>query len=140
VGRAAVDSSTVEKLPVRANGEPNGFRALAPRWLSRLLGRGPGTGAAGGGVLEITSNVAGATVTLDGNPVGVTSAHQPLAVSDVAAGKHEIVVQKPGYEPHSQQFTMGSGQALPLSLTLSPAESPAGATTPATGKPGDVPA
>src|SRR6185295_4347581 len=140
VARAAVENSTVEKVPARASGEPNGFRALAPRWLSRLTGRGGGAGAASGGVLQITSNVDGATVTLDGNPVGVTSAQQPLAVSDVAAGKHEIVVQKPGYEPHSQQFTMGSGQALPLSLTLSAAESPAGATTPATGKPGDLPA
>jgi len=140
VARAALENSTVEKLPTRAS-EPNNFRALAPQWLSRLTGKGGSAPA--GGVLQITCNVPGATVALDGTAVGVTAA-QPLAINDVAPGKHEIVVQKGGYESRSQQFTMGSGQALPLSLTLTPgasaAETAPGAAVPAApGKPADGP-
>jgi hypothetical protein len=108
--RATLDGQTVENIP-RRRGEPSALRAMSAQWLARLGGK------SGGGVLTVRSNVAGATVSLDGAAVGVTG-QQPLSVADVAPGKHEIVVQKAGYASATQQFTMAGSQALPLSLTL----------------------
>jgi hypothetical protein len=125
VGRGAVENTTTEAFAVR-NSDASTLRSLAPHWLSKLTGKGGAAPA--GGTLMISSNVSGATVALDGAAVGVTS-QQPLSVSDVAPGKHEIVVQKQGYESRRQQFTMGTGQALPLNLAL--AALPPGAPAPA---------
>jgi len=125
VGRGAMENATTDTFPVRGS-DASTLRALAPHWLSKLTGKGGAAPA--GGTLMISSNVSGATVALDGTAVGVTS-QQPVSVSDVTPGKHEIIVQKAGYESRHQQFTMGTGQALPLNLPL--AALPPGAPAPA---------
>lgn len=120
VARAALESSITETVPAH-RAEPITLRTQAIQWLQKLTGGGESGSAASGGTLQIRSNVSGATVSLDGNPVGVTS-QQPLSVADVAPGKHELVAQKRGYETRSQQFSMGDGQSLPLTLSLAPLE------------------
>jgi hypothetical protein len=59
-------------------------------------------------------------VALDGVPVGAT-ADQPLAITDVAPGKHELVVSKPGYAAAKQQFLVAAGHTVPVSMALVPA-------------------
>jgi hypothetical protein len=54
---------------------------------------------------------------LDGAEVG-TLARKTLSIEDVSPGKHEITVEKPGFGVSTQVFTIGAGQALPLTLTL----------------------
>src|SRR5260221_563218 len=91
---------------------PSVFRPLAPSWLAKLTGKGA-TGS-----LQIRANVQGAAVSLDGTRVGVT-AHEPVAIADVAAGRHEVAVEKTGYTTAKQEFSLAAGQSLPLSLSLS---------------------
>jgi hypothetical protein len=111
VDRGAVESFTADALP-RSRAEPSALRSMAPGWLAKLSGKG-------GGALRIRSNLSGAAVSLDGTRVGTTGA-DPVVVSDVAPGRHEVAVEKSGYTKTKQEFTLATGQSLPLNLTLSP--------------------
>jgi hypothetical protein len=111
VDRGAVESFTADVLP-KSRAEPSALRSMAPGWLAKLSGKG-------GGALRIRSNLAGAAVSLDGTRVGTTGA-EPVVVSDVAPGRHEVAVEKSGYTKTKQEFTLAAGQSLPLNLTLSP--------------------
>jgi PEGA domain len=55
--------------------------------------------------LEITSNPAGAEISVDGNFVGDTPSE--LAV---AAGVHTITISKHGYKPWERKLTVSSGK------------------------------
>jgi hypothetical protein len=112
VSRGVVESWEAETVPKR-RAEPSVFRSLAPAWLAKLTGKGTG------GTLQVRANVAGAAVSLDGTRVGTTS-DQPVAIPDVAPGRHEVAVEKSGYTTTKQEFTLAAGQSLPLSLALSP--------------------
>jgi PEGA domain len=121
VNRGAVESWATETIP-RRRADPTVFRTLAPGWLARLTGKG-------GGSLQIRANVAGAAVSLDGTRVGVTGT-QPVVVADVSPGHHEVAVEKSGYTDTKQEFTLASGQSLPLSLALSPVSVEVGTAVP----------
>jgi hypothetical protein len=112
VNKATVDTWATETLP-RRKAEPSVFRALAPSWFAKLTGKGAATGG-----LQIRANVQGAAVSLDGTRVGVT-AREPVVIADVAAGRHEVAVEKSGYTTAKQEFSLAAGQSLPLSLSLS---------------------
>jgi hypothetical protein len=117
--RGVIDGSTVENISKKKS-DPSALRALSLQWLSRLGGKAGGAGAAttmAVGTLTVRCNVAGAVVLLDGAEVG-TVTRKSLQIDDVAPGKHEIRVEKPGFGVTTQQFTIGAGQALPLTLTL----------------------
>jgi hypothetical protein len=109
--RVSIESWAAETVP-KKRAEPAVFRSLAPAWLATLAGKTTG------GSLQVRANVSGAAVTLDGTKVGVTG-DQPVAIPDVTAGHHEVAVEKGGYTTAKQEFTLASGQSLPLSLTLS---------------------
>jgi hypothetical protein len=111
VNRAVVESFTTDTV---SGGKANAtaLRQLAPIWLAKLSGKGSGT-------ISVRANFAGAAVSLDGTKVGVTGT-APVVISDVSPGKHEVAVEKSGYTTTKQEFTLASGQTLPLSLTLSP--------------------
>src|SRR5262245_34091162 len=112
VNRGTVESWAAETVP-KKKAEPSVYRSLAPAWLATL------TGKAAGGSLSVRANVSGAAVSLDGTRVGLTST-EPVTIADVAAGRHEVAVEKSGYTTTKQEFTLAAGQSLPLSLTLSP--------------------
>jgi TolB-like protein len=95
--------------------DPGGIKAASVRWFAKLTGK-----PLNAGTVQVTSSVFGAKVSLDGNPVGVTS-EQPLAIPDVAAGKHELTLSKPGQAPAKQQFMVAAGQTATVNLTLGPA-------------------
>jgi hypothetical protein len=111
VNRAVVESFTADALP-KTRADPSSLRSMAPGWLAKLSGKG-------GGALRIRSNLAGAAVSLDGTRVGTTGG-EPVVITDVAPGRHEVAVEKSGYTTTKQEFTLAAGQSLPLNLTLSP--------------------
>lgn len=115
--RGVVEGSTAESLPKRKL-DAAALRPLAAQWLAKLNGGGKGSGVPGA-TLVIRSNVAGATITLDGAEAGVTT-KKGLTLADIAPGKHEITAEKPGYGRISQQFSVGASQSLPLTLALQP--------------------
>jgi hypothetical protein len=115
--RGTIDGTSVENLSKKKL-DPSSLRALSGQWMSRLSGAKPSGGGGGTpGTLIVRSNVSGATVMLDGAEVG-TLARKTLSIEDVSPGKHEITVEKPGFGVSTQVFTIGAGQALPLTLTL----------------------
>jgi TolB-like protein len=112
VSRGVVESSLTEAI-VKRRADATSVRPLTAKWITRLAGR------SSTGSLAVRANVGGASVSLDGVVVGTTG-DKPLAISDVAPGKHEVAVEKSGFTKTRQEFTLGSGQSLPLSLSLSP--------------------
>ncbi len=107
VARGVIEGSTVESLPKKKS-DPSALRALSSQWMAKL---GGGKGA-GGTALRHPASFAptssGAVVMLDGAEVG-TLTRKALQIDDVAPGKHEISVEKPGYGVTTQQFTIGAG-------------------------------
>lgn len=69
------------------------------------------------GVILVTVNVPGATVSLDGEALGTT----PLAEAVTApAGQHLVRVSRPGYEPAETEVSVTSGVLALVELTLHP--------------------
>lgn len=65
-------------------------------------------------VLEITADVLGAELRVDGRVVGET----PIEPVEVPPGTVELVLAKPGYREHRQSLTVVAGKDYPLALTL----------------------
>jgi serine/threonine protein kinase len=73
--------------------------------------------------LEIRSQPAGAHVFVDGTPSGLRT---PTVLTGLSAGRRvQVRLDKPGYEPVTEQVTLADGQARVISLTLR--ESPSAA-------------
>ncbi len=71
--------------------------------------------------LEIRSQPPGAHVFVDGTPSGLRT---PTVLTGLTAGSRvQVRLDKPGYEPVTEQVTLADGQARTISLTLR--ESPA---------------
>jgi tetratricopeptide (TPR) repeat protein len=65
-----------------------------------------------GGLLEVSSSEPGATVTLDGAPVGTTS-DVPIQLL-LLAGDYDVRLEKAGYQPASRRLTVVTGQITTL--------------------------
>jgi hypothetical protein len=111
VRKAKIESWLTETLP-RRQADQAGIRAASSRWYAKLTGRPPNAGT-----VQVSANLFGAVVSMDGVPVGATG-EQPLVISDVAPGKHEVVLVKPGHHTVKQQFMVAAGQTTPIALTL----------------------
>jgi len=71
--------------------------------------------------LDIRSQPSGAHVFVDGTPTGLRT---PTVLTGLVAGSRvQVRLDKPGYEPVTEQVTLADGQARAISLTLK--ESPA---------------
>jgi hypothetical protein len=82
------------------------------------------------GHAAIASNVAGATVTIDGEVVGVTPLAEPVLVS---VGIRKVVVTSPGGEPVEQAAAVSAGETLDLRFDF--AKPPPSAPSPAAAPP-----
>lgn len=75
--------------------------------------------AADSGVLFITSNPPGVTVTLDGQPVGDT----PCTIERATPGEHTVAIVSPLYEEASKKVTVAAGKAVTAAFALVTARS-----------------
>ena len=74
------------------------------------------------GALEIRSQPPGAHVFVDGTPSGLRT---PTVLTGLPAGRRvQVRLDKPGYEPVTEQVTLTDGQSRAISLTLRPAPAP----------------
>ncbi|MEP6653842.1 MAG: PEGA domain-containing protein [Myxococcales bacterium] len=124
VRRARIENGLTETLS-RKNADPAGLKAASARWFAKLTGR-----TTSAGTVQITSNVAGAAVSLDGIPVGITR-EQGLSIADVAPGQHELTVSMAGQAPTKYPLVVVAGQSVPVfvglnSSNLSPANGATG--------------
>ena len=65
------------------------------------------------GIVNITSDPEGASVTIDDVPRGTT----PVEVS-LTAGKHNLVITKDGYTGHVSSFDVGKGETKDINVKL----------------------
>ena len=73
--------------------------------------------------LEIRSQPPGAHVFVDGTPSGLRT---PTVLTGLSAGSRvQVRLDKPGYEPVTEQVTLADGQARTISLTLRESPAPA---------------
>ena len=111
VRKEKVDSWLTETLP-GTQSDASGIRSFAGRLFAKLTGH-----PLNAGTIQVSANLYGAVVTLDGVPVGATT-EQPLVISDVKPGRHELVAAKPGSATARQQFLVANGQTVAVNLTL----------------------
>lgn len=65
--------------------------------------------------LRVTANADGASVVVDGEPVGTTPLAAPVAVD---LGRRTIAVQKAGFEPFTTTVEAAGGGEVPVTVTL----------------------
>jgi hypothetical protein len=122
--RAVVESWTADQLSRTQSSGP-ALRAPVQKWIATLTGQAlPGT-------LHMQGGVVGAAVAVDGVATGVMGAGG-LTVQNVAAGKHEIVVTKPGYRPANKSVVLASGDTRDVAIELAaegPVPTPAATTS-----------
>jgi hypothetical protein len=108
--KEVVESWTSDQF-ARNHGTSAALRTPAQKWIATLTGQSlPGS-------LHIQGGVVGAQVSLDEVGIGVISA-TGLGISGVAAGKHEIVVSKPGYQTVRKTITLASGDNRDLTVEM----------------------
>jgi hypothetical protein len=131
--KAVVESWTADQLS-RAQSSGPALRAPAQKWIATL------TGEALPGTLHLQGGVVGAAVAVDGVAAGVMGAGG-LTIASVAAGKHEIVVTKPGYQPAKKSVILASGDRRDVAIELVPeGPVPIPAATPSAETPAVEPA
>jgi hypothetical protein len=118
VRKAKIEFWLTENIP-KKNADPAGVKGAAGRWFAKLTGK-----PVNAGTVQVSSNVFGAKVFLDGTHVGITS-EQPIAVPDVAPGRHEISAERAGYATAKQQFLVAAGATAAVQLTMQSGAAPA---------------
>jgi PEGA domain len=111
VRKAKIEFWLTETLP-RRQADQAGIKLASNRWFAKLTGR-----PMNAGTVQVTANLYGAVVSMDGVPAGATG-EQPLIIADVAPGKHEVTLVKPGHYTTKQQFMVAAGQTTTVALTL----------------------
>ncbi len=70
------------------------------------------------GVLDVTADVPGSTVLIDGKPAGTA----PVAGLLVSPGMHEVTVRREGYEDHTSRLAIRAGRDYQVKANLRPQE------------------
>jgi hypothetical protein len=70
------------------------------------------------GTLVVRSNIAGARVFINGNEVGAIGQDGTLAIGNLPAGSHELVVIAPGYRAFVTNFSINAGQTTSITASL----------------------
>jgi hypothetical protein len=114
--RGVVGGWSSEQI-AKTQATPVALRAPTQKWFAALTGQGaPGT-------IKVTGGVVGANVWLDGTQSGLLGA-DGLTLAGVAAGSHEIVVSKVGYEKFERKVMLASGATEKVAVELKAIERP----------------
>jgi hypothetical protein len=68
------------------------------------------------GVLSVTSDPAGAMISMDNSSIGIS----PLTASDIAPGDHQVIITMEGYQNYSTSILIAAGNTTIVSATLLP--------------------
>ena len=87
----------------------------------------PVSGAFTNGSLSVTSDPAGATISVDNGSVGIS----PLTANGIAAGSHQVTFKMDGYQDYSTNALVNTGATSTVSAVLLPVTpSPKSASSP----------
>jgi hypothetical protein len=67
------------------------------------------------GALRLSAAEPGATITIDGQPSGMTPLHESITLD---LGHHKVAVAKDGFEPFEQVVTVQGGEVVALNVAL----------------------
>jgi hypothetical protein len=95
----------------RALATPGAIRGPVEKWFATL------TGQSTTGTVRVRGDIPGISVALDGAPMGVLGARE-LVLTNVPAGRREIVASKPGYAPVRKEVTVVAGGTVDVALEL----------------------
>lgn len=87
------------------------------------------------GTLDISSNPAGAAVSINGMPYGIT----PVTAANLEQGSYLIGFNLPGYQNAQNQVILSAGQRVPVSIYLQPIPTPTPTPTIITPEPTPTP-
>jgi hypothetical protein len=107
VGRKQIDNWVAEPIS-RAQATPGAVRGPVQKWFAQL------TGQSAMGTVRIRGDVPGTAVALDGAPVGVVGSDE-LVLSNIPAGRREILASKPGYPPVRREVAVTAGNTTDVS-------------------------
>ena len=120
--RGVVDGWISEQI-TKAQTTPVALRAPVQKWFGTLTGQmRPGT-------LKVAGGVVGAGVWLDGAQAGLLGA-DGLTMTGVAAGPHQLVVSKAGYQKFERSITLASGGNERVTVHLRALEGAPGSEAP----------
>lgn len=74
----------------------------------------PVSGPLAKGALSVSSDPAGAAISIDNNPLGMS----PLTAYDITAGSHKVTITMAGYEEYSTSILVTAGTTSTVSATL----------------------
>jgi hypothetical protein len=94
--------------------------ATSPAATAAAAGLPSQASAPGTGSLSVTTNPAGARITVDSIPAGAS----PATIPGLSAGMHNLTITMTGYEDLSTQVNIVAGQTMDYSTTLVPAAGP----------------
>ncbi len=93
-------------------------RAGSYQNISGVIGAASEPPTAERGTLELTGNVGGANVFIDGTRAGtIPSGSGRLTFDDISPGTHEITVTAPGFSTFTSEFEILAGQATSLTVS-----------------------
>lgn len=108
--RKQVDAWVAEQI-TQQQASAGAIRGPVQKWFATLTGQGSM------GSIQVTGDVPGTSVTLDGSPVGEIGG-TPLVLSSVAAGPHSVMGSRPGHDPVKQDVTVVAGESAQVHLKL----------------------
>ena len=125
--RGVVENWISEQI-TKAQVAPVTLRVPVQKWFAALTGQAlPGT-------IKITGGVVGATVLLDGVQAGLMGT-EGLTLAGVAAGQHQLVVSRVGYEKFERNLTLAAGATEKVVVQLKAIEGAAAAAAEAPAAP-----
>jgi hypothetical protein len=105
-----IEGSLTDSIP-RTQTDVDDLRSRVRRYINTL------TGASEAGTLRVHTNVPGATVSVDGEPVGTTD-DQGAFVGEVPSGRRQIDVTSPGHQPFRSSVTVSGGVEMEIEVVL----------------------
>lgn len=107
-------------ISARADGfDPTRFRFSVAGSEQRTIALELNARASDAGVLELTTNVPGASVELDGHSLGLTPIEFPVGVP---MGSHTLRITRPGYREHERIVPVAASARVVLEVELTPLE------------------
>lgn len=120
--KGRVDAWVAEQIG-RGQATAPGLRGPVQKWFATLSGVGTS------GSIRITADVVGASIILDGLPVGMTT-EEAIELGGINTGRHEIVLSKPGYEPVRKDVNVVAGETASVRATMDSVGGGEGTTPP----------
>lgn len=120
--KGRVDAWVAEQIS-RGQATAPGLRGPVQKWFATLSGVGTS------GSIRITADVVGASILLDGLPVGITT-EEAIEMGGINTGRHEIVFSKPGYEPVRKDVTVVAGETASVRAAMDSVGGGTGTTPP----------